>query len=147
MSAETITTTPERKLQEGDTIYFLRAVTGWGDIRHRGYERRLTAADIAATINREGVSWLDEIDAEGARIGRGPWPTGEPTWTYGGPDWEEAREGARRRAWVILDPAGAAARQAVEDVYGPAPSTSNTLSAPNSSPEQRAAEEQRSRTR
>lgn len=146
MSADTITTTPEGKLHEGDAIHFLRAVTGWGDIRQRGYERRLSAADIAATINREGASWLDEIDTDGARIGRGSWPAGEPTWTYGSPDWQEQREAARKRAWAVMDPdERAAARKAVELEYGPAAPTSNTLSAPTSSPEQRAADEQRRR--
>jgi hypothetical protein len=59
---------------------------------------------IAASIDRNGDSWLDEIDTDGARIGRGPWPTGTPTWLYGDPGWEEAREVARQAAWTEINP-------------------------------------------
>lgn len=146
MSADTITATPERKLQAGDEIHFLRAVLAWGEAFHRGASLVLTSDHIARTIDREGRSWLDAVDTDGARIGRGPWPAGEPTWVHGDPDWAEQREAARRRAWSIIDPTDrAAARQAVEAEYGPSAPTSRTLGAPTSSPDQRAAAEQRAR--
>ena len=146
MTADTITTTPEGKLSAGDWISFRQAVTAWGHVWPRGSSVQLTPDHIARTINRDGASWLDAVDTEGARIGRGQWPATEPRWTFGDPDWQEQREAARKRAWAILDPTErAAAREAVEREYGPAPSTSSTLSAPTSSPQERAAAEQRAR--
>lgn len=140
------TNTPGGKLREGDWVHFTRTISAWGDLWLRGSSVQLSADHIARTIDTTGRSWLDEIDTEGARIGRGEWPAGEPTWVFGDPDWAEQREAARRRAWAILDPAErAAAREAVEREYGPAPSTSNTIANLTTSPEQRAAAEQRAR--
>lgn len=142
----TITKTPLGKLQTGDVVHFTTALPFGGDIRPRGTSITLTPQLIEGTIDRLGNSWLDEVDEPGSRIGRGPWPTDEPRWVYGSPDWSEEREAARRRAWAVIDPEErAAARAEVERVYGPAEATSRTLSAPKSSPQERAAEEQRRR--
>jgi len=59
------------------------------------------------------------------RIGVGPFPSTASRWVRNSPDWEEAREAARLRAWAIADPEERAqARAAVEAEFGPAPTTS-----------------------
>lgn len=121
-------TTPGGKLAEGDIIHFRTDVVAWGDVRKRGASVTLTAEMIARTLRRDGSSWLDEVDDPEGRIGRGEWPAGLPTWTYGDAEWEASRESARRRAWSVSDPQErAAARAEVERVYGPAPTTSQSV--------------------
>lgn len=98
------TTTPEGKLSAGDVIHFRRAVTAFGAVRKRGDELVLTADNIATSLDRDGRSWLDAIDAENARIGRGPWPEGVLPFEQGSTEWEAAVQQARARAWAELDP-------------------------------------------
>lgn len=138
-------TTPLGKLKAGDYVSFTDAAMTWGEVWPRGASVQLTPDLIRRTVGTDGRSWLDDVDDDGARIQRGRWPSGAASWRYGDPEWQEAREAARRRAWAILDPAErAAAREAVEREYGPAPSTTKTLnSAPD--PAARAASEQRQR--
>lgn len=122
---------------------------GTSAISERGQTVTITAEmlDASPWIAR----YLGNDEAQIARWGEvriapGAFPSDVLRWTPGSVEHAEAREGARRRAWAILDPAErAAAREAVERDYGPAAPTSRTLSAPTSSPEQRAANEQRRR--
>lgn len=132
--------TTNEHVSPGSQVHFLRAMTvrtsdqflGGGVLCERGTAITLTAKVIELSRDRNGRSWLDLLGDDAAQLERwgevrfrpGAWPGG-PTWTYGSPDWAEARETARRAAWSIEDPqARARARKAVEDEFGPALVTS-----------------------
>lgn len=124
---EPLETTPDGKLRAGDQIHFLRAASAWGQVYPRGATVTLSAEMIAATVDRTGRSWLDQVDDDDPRIARGPWPEGEPPWTYGSSEWQMARERASRAAWAHPDPATRAQAFAeIEQLYGPAQATSRT---------------------
>lgn len=145
MTATEIMTTPEGKLREGDTIHFTEAVSAWGYVRARGASVVLTAEMIAATINARGTSWLDAVDTEGARIARGAWPAGAPTWRWGDRDWEEHRDRAKKALAGEHDPEKHARMIAeFRAVYGP-PKSAQVSGAPVSIHDAEKAEEQRRR--
>ncbi|MET2012358.1 hypothetical protein ABXJ56_12445 [Microbacterium chocolatum] len=79
------------------------------------------------------------------RLRLGAAPRDLESWTYGTPQWASAREEARIAAWAVSDPVERAqARRAVEERFGPAPTTSTTLNAAED-PSVRAAAAQRAR--
>lgn len=142
-------TTPRGLLKVGDTIHVRMAgLTAFGNVWCRGQTIVLDDGMISSSIDRNGDSWLDEIDTEGARIGRGPWPAGTPTWEYGDPSWEEAREVARQAAWAEANPvARAEALVALQQTFGDPPKTSWTTAEwlPGEHPTERAAAAQAAR--
>lgn len=145
---DTKSTTPKGLASAGDILHVnVAGFTALGRVFRRGEEFTLTEEDIASTIDRNGGSWIDsELARPDGRVGAGPWPEGAPRWTLGAPDWQEAREIARQAAWAEQDPAERARKRAeVELEFGAAPSTSRTIAAPLSSPQERAADEQRRR--
>lgn len=127
-------TTKSNGAKAGAKIHFLDATTTFGFVFNRGDEIVLTADNIEMATDKNGVSWLDDLseDAQVARWGRvriglGPWPESAAKWFYGDPEWAELREQARKRAWRAFPEDRAAALAAVEEEFGPAPSTSKTL--------------------
>jgi hypothetical protein len=134
--------TPDGKLRAGDTVHFTRTTSAWGEVHPRGATVTLTPEKIAATVDRTGRSWLDDVDGDDPRIARGPWPADQPVWVYGSSEWQQAREAASRSAWSHHDAVTRAQALAeVEHLYGPASTTSRTVnSAPD--PSVRAAAEQ-----
>lgn len=114
----------------------------------------LTEAMISASYNAGGQSWLAILGDDDAQISKwgevrfrpGRAPEGIQTWNRrGDSDWVEQREAARREAWSQPTAQGRAdALAAVNAKFGPAPTTSTTLSsAPD--PSIAAAEAQRAR--
>jgi len=147
MTTKPVVTTPLGKLTEGDQIHFKTSTTAWGYVRGRGETLTLTAEQIENSVDQLGRSWLDSVDDPEARIDRGPWPDGEPRWSYGDPMWEEQRESARRVAWSHVDPkVRAQALREVDLIFGPPPATSWTTNAAED-PSIGLAEEQEQRRR
>jgi hypothetical protein len=145
---DTKSTTPKGFASAGDILHVnVAGFTALGRVFRRGEEFTLSADDIASTLDTNGESWIDnELARPDGRVAAGPWPEGQPNWTFGSPDWAEAREIARQAAWAEGDPAERARKRAeVELQFGAAPSTSRTIAAPLSSPQERAADEQRRR--
>lgn len=118
--------TPEttaRRVEVGDVVHALvtgvhisRTTSLWGgepalNLR-RGDSFVVTQAMLDADLDRHGQpSWtilVHDEDAQYARWGRlrlaaGEAPQGMMPWVMGDPDWKEAREAARQRAWRIID--------------------------------------------
>ncbi len=122
---------------------------GTSEISQRGQVVTITAEMLGASGWL--TKYLGDDDAQlrkwgEVRIRPGAWPSGEPTWTPGTPEHAEAREAARRAAHAqpTAEARDAALRE-VQAIYGGMPTTSRTLNASTTSPEQRAAEEQRRR--
>lgn len=119
----------------------------------RGRTFTITAALLDANRDRHGsldssmLSLVHDPEAQRARYGDvmlapGPAPDDMRPWVYGGPEWEVARDTARRRAYAL--PSEAERRDAlaaVEREYGAARSTSQTtrIIAPGTHPTERAA--------
>jgi hypothetical protein len=101
---------------------------GVSEISERGQTVTITAEMLHASpwISRYLGDPEAQIQKWGeVRIAPGPFPDGQSRWVRGAPDWEEAREAARRRAWAVADPDDrVAAHAAVEREFGPAPTTS-----------------------
>lgn len=136
--------TPEttaRRVEVGDIVHALvtgvhisRTTSLWGgepalNLR-RGDSFVVTQAMLDADLDRHGnPSWsvmVHDEDAQYARWGRlhlapGEAPEGIQPWVVGDPDWREAREAARQRAWRIVDEQEQkAAFQEISRIYGPA---------------------------
>lgn len=143
MTAETDTTeaTGNSYARPAEQFHFLttgliwrtKVPSGFGgvsEISTRGQTVTLTRDMLDA--NPWIARYLGDDDAQiekwgEVRIRPGAFPDDASPYVHGAPDWEEAREAARRRAWAIADPEErAAARAEVERRYGPAPTTSRT---------------------
>jgi hypothetical protein len=107
----------------------------------------------AATDRFGGPGWVRFIHDEAGQLAQygevwvraGAAPESLEPWTVGSPEWENAREVARRAAWAEADPERrAAARAAVQAKYGPASVTSTILNAAEN-PSIRQAREQQER--
>lgn len=136
----------------GGTLMSARAV-----VLERGQTFTVTSEMIAAARDRHGSlasSWLSFVYDEPGQIARygavivrpGPAPADLRPWEYGSPDWQNARETARRRAHTL--PTEAERRDAlaaVEREYGPAPTTSATTATYREHHTERAAREQAER--
>ena len=120
----------------------------------RGDSITITAAMLDESRDRLGHSWLEIIADEHSQLARwglayfapGAAPADMQPWELGSTEWAEAREQARREAWAI--PSGReriAALKAVEDRFGPAPTTSRTTATFREHPTERAAREQAQR--
>ena len=129
---------------------------GHGTTTQRAQTYEITPSLIEDSKDRFGSSWLDLIDNEAAQIDRwgsrylapGPAPAGMSTWEPGTPEHWEAREQARREAWAITSTRERiAALKSVEDLFGPAPTTSRTTNEwrPGHHPTERMAAEQQAR--
>lgn len=156
----------------GETLHVLRSgltvslgggslMSGRAVVLERGQTFTVTSAMIEAARDRHGSldgSWLGVVyddDAQRARYGAvivrpGPAPADLRPWEYGSPEWFNARDTARRRAYAL--PSEAERREAlaaVERDYGPAGSTSKTTATyrPGSHPTERAAVAQAERVR
>lgn len=90
--------TPKGRLHSGDVIHFLKSSSAWGHVHGRGDSIELTAELIGQTVDAKGHSWLDQIDDEDARIGRGEWPEDQERWTPGSTEEAMAYESQRREA-------------------------------------------------
>lgn len=150
-----MTETTTRALQPGDQLHVLAGgLLLFGEALKRGDVLTLRADHFERSRNRDGVSWLDDLSEAAQRtrwgsvkLGLGPWPEALPTWLeHGDPTWQEQYQRARAEAYrqPTAEQRDAALRE-VQRAYGGPPTTSRTLSAPASSPQQRAAEEQRAR--
>lgn len=122
----------------------------------RGQTFTVTSAMLDANRDRHGsletsmLGLVHDPDAQRARYGDvmlapGPAPDDMRPWVYGSPEWEIARDTARRRAYAL--PSEAERRDAlaaVEREYGRARSTSQTTRTilPGQHPTERAAREQ-----
>jgi len=151
----------------GETIHVLRSgllvhtgegslMSGRAVILDRGQTFTVTSAMIDAMRDRHGSldsSWLSLVyddDAQIARYGEvivrpGPAPEDLRPWVHGGPEWQVARDAARRRAWALPSEAEQHAALAEgEREYGPARSTSQTTATyrPGEHPTERAAAQQ-----
>lgn len=100
-----------------------------------GDELTVTAPLVAASLDRNGKSWLDLVDEEPRQIQRwgrvmfrrGPWPEGVSRIQPGSAKWLDAREAARAEAHNIEDPAERDhALQRVRHEFGDVP-TSRTV--------------------
>lgn len=129
---------------------------GHGTTTQRAQTYEITPSLIEDSRDRFGASWLSIIDDEAAQVARwgivylapGAAPADLTPWEPGSAEHWEAREKARREAWAV--PQGReriAALKSVEDVYGPAPTTSRTTNEwkPGSHPTERMAAEQQAR--
>lgn len=120
----------------GVTFATGRGFTSASHVTTRGETYTVTAALIEASFDAGGRSWLRHLVSNEAqlrrwnevRFGLGPAPEGmvpEP----GTAEHREAREQARQVAWSMPTPqARAEALAAVNERFGPAPTTSTTLS-------------------
>jgi hypothetical protein len=154
-------------VKPGDVVHVLesgmtipRTTSLWGGAPAlqltRGDVFTVTAEMIEASRDRNGrVTWPAMVHDEAAQVRRwgtvrlrpGNAPEGMQPWTYGSPDWAEARETARRAAWAEPNPERRAeALQHVTEVYGAAPTTSTTLNTART-PSEREAEVQAERIR
>lgn len=120
----------------------------------RGQSIEITETMLAESQDREGVSWLSIIADEQAQLRRwgvvyfapGAAPADLAPWEHGDAEWAEAREQARREAWAVTNGRERiAALKAVEDQFGPAPTTSRTTAMFTEHPTERAAREQQER--
>lgn len=142
-------TTTALPLRAGDQLHVLAGgLLLWGEALRRGDVLTVTQEQIDRSPWTADLSEAAQLARWGTvRLGIGPWPEGLPLWgEVGDPVWTEARERARQEAYrqPTAEQRDAALRE-VQRIYGPAAPTSRTLSAPASSPQQRAAEEQRRR--
>lgn len=123
-------------------------------ISKRGQTVTITDRLIQAARDRFGgpgwVRWIHDEAGQLAHYGQvwvrpGAAPESMEAWAVGSPEWENAREDARRAAWAETDPdRRAAARAAVQAKYGDAPTTSATHNSA-ANPTIRLAEEQQER--
>lgn len=123
-------------------------------ITQRGQTVTITDRLIEAAKDRfGGPGWVRFIHDEAGQLAHygQVWvrpdaaPGSMDPWTVGSPEWETAREDARRAAWAETDPERrAAARAAVQARFGDAPVTSVTLNAAEN-PSVREAREQQER--
>lgn len=131
-------TTDTIKAGPGDLLHVLvSGTTAFGWVWSRGDSILLNPEQVELTRDRDGRSWLDDLseDAQIRRWGRprfgiGPWPAELHRWTPGSPEAEVAREDARRLAWSHDDPrVREQALAEVDQIFGPAPTTSRTTNA------------------
>jgi hypothetical protein len=115
-------------LPTGTDWHSISMSVGYGD------ELTVTAPIVAASLDRNGRSWLDLLDDEPAQIRRwgrvmmrrGPWPL-ESRIEPGSAQWLDARDAARAEAHKIENPADRErALLRVRQQFGDAP-TSRTL--------------------
>lgn len=92
---------PGGNVRAGDRIHFLKSTVAWGDVHGRGDSIELSAELIAATIDAKGCSWLDSVDDEESRIGRGPFPESLDRWLPGSGEQAMAYEAAKREAHAL----------------------------------------------
>ena len=141
--------TPQGLVHAGDVLHCrVSGTTMFGRSWSRGESFRVDAADIAHSINKHGESFLDRELAKGVdgKLGLGEWPADAPTWTPGSVEHVEAKEAARKAAWAEPNPAvRLAALKRVEEEFGSTGSTSRTISAAATDPQERRAAEQRAR--
>ncbi|KZE91779.1 hypothetical protein [Microbacterium sp. TNHR37B] len=163
MTAETDTTpTANPYARPAEQFHFLTTGMMWrakpaalfgsgSEISQRGQTVTITAEmlDASPWISRYLGDPEAQIEKWGeVRIAPGPFPADASPYVHGAPDWEEAREVARRRAWAITDPEErAAARAEVERRYGPAPTTSSSNEIREHHTERRAREQAERRAR
>lgn len=129
-------------LQSGDQLHFVvsgftfaaTAQSSGGRTSERGQTVTVTDVLLEMSQDRHGKSWLDLVDdapGQVARWGhevfrRGPAPAEMEVWTPDSPEWEMAREHARKEAWALpVEEDRNAALQAVRDRYGAGPSTAS----------------------
>lgn len=123
------------KATEGVKIHFLASgMTVAGRVWRRGDELLITQDIRAACTDRHGFCVLDlTADEQVERFGRvhwrpGVWPEGQSRLEPGSPEWQDAREAARRGAHAIQnEQERVAALRRVTEEYGPAGPTSRTL--------------------
>lgn len=120
----------------GVTFAVGRGFTSASHVTARGETYTVTAALIDASRDAGGRSWLRHLVSDEAqlrrwnevRFGIGPAPEGM-TAEPGTAEHREQREAARREAWGMpTAQARADALAAVESRFGPAPTTSTTIS-------------------
>lgn len=170
LAADETTASAGRIPSPGDTLHCLRSgltislgggslMSGRAVVLERGQTFTVTSEMIAATRDRHGSldgSWLSLVYDEPGQIARygavtvrpGPAPADLRPWEYGTPDWHNARDAARRRAYALPSEAERAdALAEVERIYGPARSTSATTATYREHHTERAAREQADRVR
>lgn len=140
-AAEPVTETTAKRVEVGDIVHAVntglqipRTASLWGGdpalILKRADSFVVTQAMLDADLDRHGrPSWtvlVHDPDAQYARWGKlylapGEAPADMQPWIVGDPDWREAREAARERAWRIVDEAEQKqAFQEIHRIYGPA---------------------------
>ena len=142
-------TTPEGRASVGDVLHVnVSGFMVFGNVYARGQEIRLDADKIAASLGRDGASWIDrELARPDGRVGLGPWPEGQATYdAVGDPTWHEQYARARAEAYAhpTAEERDAALRE-IRRIYGDGLTTSRTIGGPSNPAEQRAAQEQRLR--
>lgn len=116
--------------QDGTTVRLSTAFMASSTVFSRGQEFLVTDEVLEAGLDRNGQlpGWLSTLDDPSAPIGRGPWPESESRFIRGTPEWTEAREMARRRAWRQPGQAEqAASLREVEREFGPSMPTHSVV--------------------
>ncbi|PPF39169.1 hypothetical protein [Rathayibacter sp. AY1A3] len=116
--------------QDGTTVRLSTAFMAPSTVFSRGQEFIVTDEVLEAGLDRNGqlLAWLSTLDDLSAPIGRGPWPEGMSKFIRGTPEWSEARENARQRAWRLpgRDEQAQALRE-VQREFGPSMPTHSVV--------------------
>lgn len=151
MTTETETIQP----QPGDVLHILAGgLMLFGQAYRRGDTLVLQPDHFERSRDRHGDSWLSDLSEEAqvsrwgaVKLGIGRFPSDLPTWSVvGDPVWVEQYAAARAAAYAQPSQTGRDdALRELRQRFGAPPTTSRTVKVMDSSPEQRAAAEQRAR--